>query len=91
MAVSKKKLCCSSILCCVSMKSCKKWFDSRRTGDKAHLIPPDNGDDNNISEMNGPASTKKNGSAALAGVAAALTADNHEESKTEAKKYVALF
>ena len=73
------------------MKSCKKWLDSRRTGDKAHLIPPNTDDDDSISEMNGRASYKKNGSAALAGVAAALTADSHEESKTEAKKYVEYF
>ena len=74
------------------MKSCKKWLDSRRTGDKAHLIPPDNDDDNSVSEMNGrAASVKRNGSTALAGVAAALTADGHEESKTEVKKYVIKF
>ena len=59
------------------MKSCKKWFDSRRTGDKAHLIPPDNDDETSVGEMmNGRAtSAKRNGSSALAGVAAALTAD----------------
>ena len=74
------------------MKSCKKWLDSRRTGDKAHLIPPDNDDDTSVNEMNGrAASVKKNGSTALAGVAAVLTADSHEESKTEAKKYVVKF
>ena len=67
------------------MKNCKKWLDSRRTGDKAHLIPPDNGDD----EGSDRASVKRNGSTALAGVAAALTADNHEESKAESKKYAA--
>ena len=72
------------------MKNCKNWFDSRRTGDKAHLIPPESEDDTSIGEMNGRAmsSAKRNGSTALAGVAAALTGDGQEESKTEAKKYV---
>ena len=69
------------------MRNCRRWFESRRTGDKAHLIPPDNDDDTGVGEMNGRAvSVKRNGSTALAGVAAALTGDGHEESKTEAKK-----
>ena len=67
-------------LCCVAaVKNFRQWLISRKTGDKAHLISP--GDDE-LSEEGSPGQARKNGSVAMAGVAAALT---NEDSKINAK------
>ena len=59
-------------------KSCKRYIDSRKTGDKARLIPPD---DDDISEVYDHNKIQKNGSVAMAGVANALTSEKNAKKR----------
>ena len=62
------------------LKSCSRWIESQKVGDKAHLITPE---DDNISDEGDREKSRKNGSVAMAGVAAALTDVENGKAKSQ--------